>query len=59
MLLAVLITGAMGLVSSVAAKGLGLDGKYLRAFLMVVMFSNGGNYGLPVVKFAFGPEALT
>ena len=26
---------------------------------MVVMFSNGGNYGLPVVKFAFGPEALT
>ena len=26
---------------------------------MVVMFSNGGNYGLPVVRFAFGPEALT
>ncbi len=59
MLLAVLIMGAMGLVGYLAAKGLGLDGKYLRAFLMVVMFSNGGNYGLPVVKFAFGPEALT
>ena len=26
---------------------------------MVVMFSNGGNYGLPVVQFAFGPEAFT
>jgi predicted permease len=59
MLLAVLIMGAMGLVGYVAAKAVGLDGKYLRAFLMVVMFSNGGNYGLPVVKFAFGPEALT
>jgi len=59
MLAAVLIMGAMGLVGFVVAKGLGLDGKTLRAFLMVVMFSNGGNYGLPVVKFAFGPEALT
>jgi hypothetical protein len=28
------------------------------AFLLVVMFSNGGNYGLPVVSFAFGPDAL-
>ena len=60
MLLAVLIMGAMGVVGYVAAwGGLGLDGKYLRAFLMVVMFSNGGNYGLPVVTFVFGPEALT
>jgi hypothetical protein len=50
---------AMGLVGYVAARGLGLDSKSLRAFMMVVMFSNGGNYGLPVVRFAFGPEALT
>ncbi len=57
--LAVLIMLAMGLVGYAAGKGLGLDGKPLRAFLMVVMFSNGGNYGLPVVRFAFGPEALT
>ena len=28
------------------------------AFLLVVMFSNSGNYGLPVVLFAFGQEAL-
>jgi len=26
---------------------------------MIVMFSNTGNYGLPVVRFAFGPQALT
>ena len=57
--LAVLIMLGMGLVGYVAAKALRLDGKSLRAFLMVVMFSNGGNYGLPVVRFAFGPEALT
>jgi hypothetical protein len=57
-LLAVLIMGAMGLTGFAAAKSLGLDSKSLRAFMMVVMFSNGGNYGLPVVRFAFGPEAL-
>src|SRR5579863_3385833 len=57
--LAVLIMLGMGLVGYVAAKWIGLDGKSMRAFLMVVMFSNGGNYGLPVVRFAFGSEALT
>jgi predicted permease len=55
----VLIMAAMGLVGYVAAKGLGLEGPSRRAFMMVVMFSNGGNYGLPVVRFAFGSEALT
>lgn len=58
-LLAVLIMGTMGLAGYAIGKGLKLDGKSLRAFMMVVMFSNGGNYGLPVVKFAFGSEALT
>lgn len=58
-LLAVLIMGAMGVVGYAAAKGMGLKGPSLRAFMMVVMFSNGGNYGLPVVRFAFGAEALT
>jgi predicted permease len=57
--LAVLIMMAMGIVGYVAAKGLGLDSAPMRAFVMVVMFSNGGNYGLPVVRFAFGSEALT
>jgi hypothetical protein len=56
---AVLIMGAMGIVGYIAARSLGLNGAPLRAFLMVVMFSNGGNYGLPVVRFAFGSEALT
>jgi predicted permease len=59
MLLAVLIMATMGCVGYLTAKALALDGAGTRAFLMVVMFSNGGNYGLPVVQFAFGPEALT
>ena len=59
MLLAVLIMVAMAVVGYIAAKSLGLKGASLRAFMMVVMFSNGGNYGLPVVRFAFGAEALT
>lgn len=59
MLLAVLIMAAMGLVGFVIGKSLGLDGKSLRAFMMVVMFSNGGNYGLPLVRFAFGGDVLT
>jgi predicted permease len=58
-LLAVLIMAAMGIVGYAAAKGMGLKDAPLRAFMMVVMFSNGGNYGLPVVRFAFGAEALT
>jgi predicted permease len=59
MLLAVLIMAAMGCVGYAAAKSLGLDSASMRSFMMVVMFSNGGNYGLPVVRFAFGSEALT
>ncbi len=59
MLLAALVMAAMAVIGYLAGKGLGLDGKYLRSFLMVVMFSNSGNYGLPVVRFAFGPEALS
>lgn len=58
-LLAVTIIGTMGLVGYFTGRSLRLDSKSLRAFMMVVMFSNGGNYGLPVVQFAFGPEALT
>jgi malate permease and related proteins len=59
MLLAVLIMAAMGFVGYITAKCLRLDRKVLRAFMMVVMLSNSGNYGLPVVRFAFGADALT
>ena len=57
-LMAVLVTATMGLLARVAAIPLGLNRAELSAFLLVSMFSNGGNYGLPVVMFAFGGEAL-
>jgi predicted permease len=57
-LLAILVTAAMGLAARTAAIPLRLSRPELSAFLLVVMFSNGGNYGLPVVLFAFGEEAL-
>jgi predicted permease len=57
--LAVLIALAMGLVGYGVGTLIRLDRVDLRAFLLVVMFSNGGNYGLPVVQFAFGTEAMT
>jgi predicted permease len=56
--LGVVIILAMGVVGFMFGKAFRLNGVDLRAFLLVVMISNGGNYGLPVVRFAFGSEAL-
>ena len=58
-LMAVLVTGAMGLLARIIAIPFRLKRSELSAFLLVSMFSNGGNYGLPVVLFAFGNEALS
>lgn len=55
----ILVTGGMGLLARIAAAPLDLDRASLAGFLLVVMFSNSGNYGLPVALFAFGREALT
>ena len=57
-LFCVLLTGAMGVAAWLAAIPLRLDRQTLSSFLLVVMFSNSGNYALPVVLFAFGREAL-
>ena len=58
-LLAVLVMLAMAILGALVARGIGLSRTDSSAFLLVVMFSNGGNYGLPVVSFAFGEEALS
>jgi predicted permease len=57
-LFAFLLIGGVGLLARVAAIPFHLDRPMTSAFLLVVMFSNSGNYGLPVVLFAFGREAL-
>jgi malate permease and related proteins len=57
-LFCVLLTVAMGLAAWLTAIPLRLDRQTFSSFLLVVMFSNSGNYALPVVLFAFGREAL-
>jgi predicted permease len=57
-LFCVLLTAAMGVAACLAAVALRLDRQTLSSFLLVVMFSNSGNYALPVVLFAFGRDAL-
>ena len=56
--LALLTIGGIGLVARLVALPFRLDRAMTSAFLIVVMFSNSGNYGLPVVLFAFGRDAL-
>jgi predicted permease len=48
----------IGLIGRLVTLPLRLDRAMLTAFLIVVMFSNGGNYGLSVNMFAFGQDAL-
>ena len=55
----VLLTMAIGLVARLTSMPLRLDRMTLSSFLLVAMFSNSGNYALPVVLFAFGREALS
>ena len=54
----VLLTMAMGIAARLTSVPLRLDRTTLSSFLLVAMFSNSGNYALPVVLFAFGKEAL-
>jgi malate permease and related proteins len=54
----VLLTIAIGVAAWLAAAPLRLDRPTRSSFLLVAMFSNSGNYALPVVLFAFGKEAL-
>src|SRR2546427_10977774 len=48
----------MAVLARLVAIPLRLNRAELSGFLLVVIFSNGGNYGLPVVLFAFGNDAL-
>jgi malate permease and related proteins len=55
----VLVMAIRGVLAQLAAIPLHLDRSTRAGFLLVVVFSNSGNFGLPVVLFAFGREALT
>jgi predicted permease len=49
----------VGAITWLVAQALRLDRTMVSAFMVVVMFANGGNYGLPLTLFAFGQAALT
>ena len=57
-LLALGTTLGMGLIAWLLTRALRLDRVMTSAFMVVVMFANGGNYGLPLTLFVFGQEAL-
>jgi malate permease and related proteins len=53
-----LVATSSAVMARLAAIPLRLDRASLSAFLLVVVCSNSGNYGLPVALLAFGREAL-
>jgi predicted permease len=53
-----LVALSAAVMARVAAVPLRLDRRALSAFMLVVVCSNSGNYGLPVAMLAFGREAL-
>jgi predicted permease len=57
-LFTVCVVLGIGLIGRLITLPLRLDRAMVSAFLIVIMFSNGGNYGLSVNNFAFGKEAL-
>jgi len=52
------VIAIMGILAFAFGKLLQLERPHLLAVILTVMFGNTGNYGLPLVKFAFGDEAL-
>lgn len=54
-----MVAGSSLVIGRLVAIPLRLDRTSLSAFLLVVVCSNSGNYGLPVALLAFGREALT
>lgn len=58
LILLALLMAAIGALILVVGKALHFSRKTLAATLLAGLFMNAGNYGLPVVMFAFGDTAL-
>lgn len=58
-LFSLVITFVLGGVTWGLGRSLRLDRTLISSMLLATMFANAGNYGLPVVLFAFGEEALS
>ena len=57
--LTVCIVSSMGLITYLLGSLFKLERSALIAILITTMFANTGNYGLPLVSFAFGEKALS
>jgi hypothetical protein len=55
---AVLVSAISGLLAFAMGRLIRLERPVLMALVITVAFANTGNYGLPLVSFAFGAEAL-
>src|SRR6187549_779456 len=52
------VIAVMGVLAFLLGKIFQLERPQLLAVILTVAFGNTGNYGLPVIKFAFGDEAM-
>lgn len=52
------VIAVMGILAFLLGKIFKLERPHLLAVILTVAFGNTGNYGLPLIKFAFGDEAL-
>ena len=57
--LTICIIAAMGLITYLLGTLLKLERPAMTSILITTMFANTGNYGLPLVAFAFGEQALS
>ena len=57
-LFCLLIVIGSGLLARLVSAWLRLRGAAVTGLMLVVMFTNVGNFGLPIVTFAFGDQAL-
>jgi predicted permease len=58
MAFSILVISSCGLLAFFLGRLMHLDRPVLMALIITVAFANTGNYGLPLVSFAFGAEAL-
>jgi hypothetical protein len=54
----IVLCAIIGLLALLSGKLLGFDRPVLMAIVLTAAFGNTGNYGLPLVSFAFGQDAL-
>jgi predicted permease len=58
-LLTICVVLSMGIITFLLGTLFKLDRPTLTSILITTMFANTGNYGLPLVSFAFGEQALS